>query len=119
MTRNVVGYYSSAAHPSPSWRQRVGQRGWRRVNESELLPPPVRTAYDELATLEARAEMRGRVKARAITPARAHIRRTVVVRSRPVGHKRQRRNIPVRPNVNRARIDCSERNHHAGLGLRG
>ena len=31
----------------------MGHRGWRRVNSSELLPPPVRTAFYELAMLEA------------------------------------------------------------------
>ena len=30
-----VGRYYFVAHPSP-WRLRVGQRGWRRVNELEL-----------------------------------------------------------------------------------
>ena len=47
----------TAAHPPP-WRRRVGHRGWRRVNESKLLTPPVRAAFYKHTMLIARSKMR-------------------------------------------------------------
>ena len=96
----------------------MGQRGWRRVNQLELLPPPVRTAFHELAMLESSSEMPVLVEARAIIPTGPNIRRTVEVRSWPVGDVRHGRYIRVRTNVNRTRKDWPYRNHYAGVSLR-
>ena len=95
----------------------MGHRGWRRVNE-KLLPPPVRTAFYELAMLEARSEMRVRIKARAITPAGSNIRRPIKVRIWPIGDIGHRRHVPIRTNVTRSRIHWpADGNNHAGVSF--
>jgi hypothetical protein len=89
-----------------------------------FLPAPVRATGNELAVFESsRTPVAWSVviwpTIAWVSGARANDHWPVSVRIWSVREIGRRRNISVRMNVNRARVDRPQRNDHASVGLRG